>query len=145
MHAGAGLYIRLKHRFGPRLTEWIIAVQTALLGATLLQPPATFDGPDWMFFRAVITEESMGWLMLALGLLRLAGLIVNGARKNVTPWIRVVSASIGFLIFVGISSGFAFAGAILTWAAIYPVVIAGTELINIYRAAHDAGEGNGGS
>lgn len=144
MHAGAGLYIRLKHRFGPRLTEWVTAVQTALWGAVLLYPVPTFDGPAWTFFRAAISENAMGAIMLGLGALRLAGLIVNGARKNVTPWIRVFSASIGFLIFSGISCGFAFAGIVSTWIAIYPV-IAAVELINIYRAAHDAGEGNGGS
>lgn len=144
MHAGAGLYIRLKHRFGPRLTEWMVAAQTALWGAVLLLPPATFDGPAWTVFRGIISENGMGVLMLMLGALRLAGLIVNGARKTVTPWIRVFSASIGFLIFMGVSAGFAFSGVVGPWIAIYPV-IAIVELINIYRAAHDVGEGNGGA
>ncbi len=143
MHAGAGLYIRLKHRFGPRLTEWLVAVQTALWGGVLLLPSETYQGLAWAAFREVISENALGSIMLFLGVLRLAGLIVNGARKNVTPWIRVFSASVGFLIFVGISAGFAFAGIISTWIAIYPA-LAFVELINIYRAAHDAGENNGG-
>lgn len=143
MHAGGGVYIRLRHRFGPRLTEWLVAAQTALWGVALLLPARTFDGPAYMFFRSVTSEEGLGVVMLGLGLLRLAGLVVNGARKNVTPWIRVFSASLGFLIFVGISTGFAFAGVVDPWIAIYPA-IAFVELINIYRAAHDAGEGNGG-
>lgn len=144
MHAGAGLYIRLKHRFGPRLTEWVVAVQTTIWGGVLLLPAHTFDGPAWIVFRGIIEEAQMGTFMFVMGVLRLGGLIVNGARKQVTPWIRVFSASIGFLIFTGISAGFAFAGVISTWIAIYPV-IAFVELINVYRAAHDAGEGNGGS
>src|SRR4051812_40668007 len=44
-------------------------------------------------------EAVVGWLMVGLGFLRIGGLIVNGARKNVTPWIRSVSASLGCCLF----------------------------------------------
>jgi len=133
------IYVRIAHRFGPRLTEWVVAVQTLLWGVVLLLPPATFDGPTWVFFQSIMPENQWGWLMLFLGVARLGGLIVNGARKRVTPLIRMISAAVGFLIFVGISYSFALSGVISTWIAIYPV-IAVVELVNIYRAAHDAGE-----
>lgn len=141
-HSGPGLWIRITHRFGPRLTEWVLAAITMLWGAVLLLPDAIFDQPTWAGFRAIFGNEiALGTIMVLLGLSRLGGLIVNGARKRVTPWIRVVSAGLGFVLFVGITTGYALSGVISTWLAIYPV-FALVELVNIYRAAHDAGESN---
>lgn len=139
MQPGAGLYIRLKHRFGPRLTEWLVACQTAMFGFVLLLPGKIFDGEAWAVFRNLISEDAMGVLMVGLGLGRLAGLIVNGTRPRVTPWIRVISAGIGWIIFTGLSFGFAMSGHVSTWIAIYPM-IALVECVNIYRAAFDASE-----
>lgn len=48
---------------------------------------------------------------VCVGLLRLVGLVINGGRKNVTPWIR---ACVGFLIFGGINYCFASSGVIST-------------------------------
>lgn len=137
---GPGLWIRIRHRFGPRLTEWLVATQTFLWGFALLLPSETFStAPTWDFFEAIAHENVWGWLMLGLGLARLIGLWVNGTRPKVTPWIRVVSAFLGFLVFIGISYGFAASGVVGTWIAIYPA-IAICELINMRRAATDVGE-----
>lgn len=144
---GPGIWIRIQHRFGPRMTEWLVAVQTALWGYVLLLPAQTFEGRAWEFFRGLedagwLSESQLGWAMLLLGLARIGGLIVNGARKTVTPWIRVFSAAVGLFIWVGVSYSFAQSGVISTWIAIYPV-IAGVELLNIWRAANDVGESYG--
>ena len=139
---GTGLWIRIRHRFGPRMTEWVVAVQMSLWGLVLLLPADTFDGEAWLLFRSVMSENAWGALMLFFGLLRLGGLVVNGARKNVTPWIRIISAAFGFFVFVGISCCFALSGVVSTWIAIYPT-IALVEIANMFRAAHDVGEGYG--
>lgn len=140
--AGPGLWIRIQHRFGPRMTEWMLAAITAGWGAVLLLPTETFDQPTWSGFRAIFRDEViLAQVMIFLGLLRIGGLIVNGARKTVTPWIRSVSASFGFLLFVGITYCYMLSGVLSTWLAIYPI-FAAVELVNIYRAAHDAGESN---
>ncbi|WFS02754.1 hypothetical protein [Rhizobium tumorigenes] len=142
-HAGPGMWIRIQHRFGARFPEWQLAVITALWGLVLLLPGETFDQPTWAGFRAVFGNEgNLGAIMIFLGLLRIAGLIVNGARKTVTPWIRVVSASAGLMIFSGIVCVFALSGVYSTWLAIYPV-FAVTEIVNMQRAARDAGESHG--
>lgn len=135
---GAALWIRIKHRFGPRLSEWFVAAVTLQWGIVLLLPPETLAGPSWSVFRSLMPEVDWGAIMVILGLLRLGGLVVNGARKTVTPWIRVVSAGAGFVLWLGISLGIAFSGVISTGLAIYPA-IAVLELVNIYRAAHDVG------
>ena len=138
--AGPGLWIRIQHRFGPRMTEWMLATITAVWGVVLLLPGHTFDQPAWTGFKAIFQDEVMlGQLMVLLGVVRIIGLIINGARKTVTPWIRSVSASFGFLLFVGITYCYMLSGVVSTWLAIYPV-FALVELVNIYRAAHDAGE-----
>ena len=136
------IYVRIKHRFGPRLSEWFAAVVVTLWGIILLLPADTFAGPSWVVFRAFASENTWGVILISLGLARLAGLIINGARKRVTPWIRVISAGAGFLIWSGISLGFGLSGVISTGLAVYPA-IAVLELFNIHRAAHDAGETHG--
>jgi hypothetical protein len=81
--------------------------------------------------------------MLMLGIARLGGLIVNGARKHVTPRIRRVSAAVGFLIWVGMTCAHAMSGLVGVWLAFYPI-FAAVEIINVYRAAHDVGENSRG-
>ncbi len=139
-YIGPGLWVeQITHRFGPRMPEWFLAGITGLLGIVLLLPEDTFDQPAWAGFRALFGSENLlGWIMLFLGLLRIAGLIINGARKHVTPRIRQVSAGGGFLLFVGWSCAFAASGVISTWLAIYPT-FAVMELVNIYRASKDVG------
>jgi hypothetical protein len=143
-HSGPGLWIQIRHRFGPRMTEWFMAFHTALFGFVLVISPDLFDQPAWAGFRNLgVSEAILGWLMLTLGLARVAGLVVNGARKHVTPMIRQVSAGIGCLIWFGIVYGFASSGVVSTWLAIYPLFGIG-ELVNIHRAAHDQGETRNG-
>lgn len=143
-YAGPGIWIRVKHRFGPRMMEWFMALHTIGWGYVLLLPEELFIQPAWAGFRGLfINELAMGWMMTGLGVLRLLGLIVNGARRDVTPLIRQVSAGVGCLIWAGISYCCASSGVVSTWLAIYPLFAVG-ELVNIHRAAHDQGETRNG-
>jgi hypothetical protein len=126
------------------MMEWWMAFHTALFGLILLGMPDLFDQPAWTGFASWgISEAALGWVMVLLGFGRIGGLIINGARKNVTPMIRQVSAGIGCLIWFGIVYGFASSGVVSTWLAIYPLFGIG-ELVNIHRAAHDQGETRNG-
>ena len=143
-HAGPGLWIQIQHRFGPRMTEWFMAFHTFMFGLVMVCSPGLFDQPTWAGFRNIFpSEAALGWVMVILGFARIGGLIVNGARKHVTPLIRQVSAAVGCLIWFGIVYGFASSGVISTWLAIYPMFGIG-ELVNIHRAAHDQGETRNG-
>lgn len=140
MTGSPGLWIRIQHRFGPRMMEWFYAGHMVLAGYVLLLPADTFAQPAFSAFRAAhLSESLMGWFMLIVGFARLAGLIVNGARKAVTPQIRQISAGFGCLIWSGISYGFASSDVVSLWLAIYPLFAVG-ELVNIHRAARDQGE-----
>ncbi|MCJ8520617.1 hypothetical protein ABID21_003494 [Pseudorhizobium tarimense] len=139
-YVGPGVWIRIRHRFGPRMMEWFYAAHMILVGYVLLLPMQTFNQPAFLAFRDLVpSEDVMGWFMLMIGLFRIVGLVVNGARKNVTPQIRQISAGIGCLIWSGISYGFASSDVVSTWLAVYPLFAFG-ELVNIHRAAHDQGE-----
>jgi hypothetical protein len=143
-YRGTGIRIRIQHRFGPRMMEWFMAFHTLMWGLVLLVADRIFDQPAWSGFRQIFqSEDFLGWIMVSLGLARIAGLIVNGARKNVTPLIRQVSAGIGCLIWVGITYCYASSNVLSTWLAIYPLFVVG-ELVNIHRAAHDQGETRNG-
>jgi hypothetical protein len=142
-YLGPGIWIRIQHRFRTRMTEWLLAVITALWGLVILLPGEAFDQPAFSGFRAIFgNEEILGSGMVILGLLRIGGLIVNGARKNVTPHIRMFSAGCGCLIFFGISYCYMLSGIVAPWIAIYPPFVL-CELVNAYRAAHDVGESHG--
>lgn len=143
-YSGPGIWIRVKHRFGPRMPEWFMAGHMTMFGYVLLLPSETFNQPAFASFRQIVPSESfLGWLMLVVGCLRIIGLMVNGARKTVTPQIRVYSAAVGCMIWSGIVYGFASSDVVSTWISIYPLFALG-EVINIYRAAHDQGEARNG-
>lgn len=139
-YRGPGIWIRIQHRFGPRMMEWFMAGHMILFGFVLLMPTQTFNQPAWKVLREFFpSEDILGWIMFWAGILRIIGLIINGARKNVTPQIRQVSAAIGCIIWAGITFGFYSSDVVSTWLAIYPLFAVG-ELVNIHRAAHDEGE-----
>lgn len=139
-YVGPGIWIRIQHRFGPRMMEWFMAAHMMLFGTILLLPAQTFNQPAWIVFRDIFhSEDVLGWIMFWVGVLRIVGLIINGARKKVTPQIRQFSAGVGCMIWSGISFGFYSSGVVSTWLAIYPLFAIG-ELVNIHRAAHDEGE-----
>jgi hypothetical protein len=138
-----GIYLQLRHRFHSRRTEWTAAAQSVIWGIVLLGPSDTFaSSPAFATFRSFIAEDALGWIMLSLGLIRLIGLIINGSRKKVTPWIRVTTAFMGCGAFTFISLTFAMSGVWSTWLAAWPV-LAITELFNVYGAMRDARVANG--
>lgn len=118
----------------------------SLFGLVLLIAPDVFLQPTWTGFANLFpwlppstVQYWMGLMMLIVGVIRFGGLIVNGARKHVTPRIRQVSAAVGCLIWFGIVYGFASSDVLSTWLAIYPL-FGLNEMVNIHRAARDEGE-----
>lgn len=144
-YSGPALWVRIQHRFGPRMTEWFMAGHMMLFGLVLLFPKETFNGPAYAGFRALFrSEDVLGWAMFVVGIVRVIGLVVNGAKKNVTPQIRQASAAIGCIIWAGICYAFFTSNVVSTWLAVYPLFAVG-ELINIHRAAHDQGKVRNGT
>lgn len=144
-YMGPALWIRIKHRFGPRMMEWFLAAHMTLWGLFPAMNRELFLQDAFSGFLAVVGrhEAIVGTIMIGFGLLRFIALVINGARKDVTPHIRQISAGIGFLIWAGISYCYASSNVASTWLAVYPLFVVG-ELVNIHRAAHDQGEARHG-
>lgn len=136
------VYVRVKARFGTRVAEWMLAFIALGWGGALLLP-GVYDGRTFAYVSHLAPVGVCSAVMLFFGALRLVGLFVNGARQDVTPWVRVAGAGAGVMMFLLISFSYALSGVLGVWVAIYPVFII-FEVVNIVRAAHDAGEHHAG-
>lgn len=137
--AGPGLWIRLRAEFTPRLSEWMLGITMLLWGTAAIFEYGLFAQPEYIGFRLIFGDSLLlGLVMTALGIARLVGLLINGVRERVTPWVRVSSAGVGFLIWIGMICAYAMSPLPGVWVAIYPV-FASVEVVNVYRGARDAG------
>ena len=135
--------LHVGYKFRLRRTEWIAAAQCFIWGFILALPFATFDnGAAYRVLASWAPEWVFAVIMLIAGTLRLAGLVINGARRRVTPWMRLAGALIGCGLFTAISLGFAASGVVGTWIAAWPVV-AVVEFFNNYDTTRDARQAHG--
>lgn len=75
--------------------EWFAAFMALAFGAILALPGSTFDsGPQWTKFAATLPEGAWACLMIALALVRMAALLINGRRRR-TPLLRALCAVLG--------------------------------------------------
>jgi hypothetical protein len=138
------LRLKLRGGFHSRRTEWTAGAQSLIWGLVLLAPGDVFNSsPAFAFLRNHISEDVMGWIMIAVGIIRFIGLRINGSRKKITPWIRVAMALVGCGVFTLISLSFEATGVWSTWLAAWPV-LAVTELFNVYAAISEARQARDG-
>lgn len=137
-YRGPGAWVTISTHVGPRLSEWSGSFHMMLWGYVLLSF-TVFDSKAFMYFKAIFgSQELLGAVLFAFGFFGIIGLVVNGFRKEVTPWVRFARAFVGFWAFLGMSTCFALSGVMSTWLAIYPV-LAAAELVNMARTSYDAG------
>lgn len=126
-----------------RRTEWLCGAVCFIAGFVLLAPGSLFDnGAAYSFIRTVISEELLGVITIFAGALRLAGLIINGARRTITPWMRLGGAVLGAGIFTALSMGFLASGVVGLWTIGVPVY-ATVEYLNIWDTTRDARQAHG--
>ena len=128
------LYVRFKDamsdRLGPRLMEWEHSCFLMIFGLLLMQPVTSM----W----TIPNEDAWGAVIFALGLVRIASLIVNGIRRRETSWARAISAIVSSAVFMLIGVGYFTSGGSFAAAALFPIV-ALFELANYARAMRDVG------
>lgn len=140
-YSGPGIWLSVSNHVGPRLSEWSGSFHMLLWGLILLNFPV-FSRESFFYFKAIFqSQELLGAILTAFGVLGIIGLVINGMRREVTPWIRLARAFVGFWAFLGMTTCFALSGEISTWAAVYPV-LAVAELVNMGRTGYDAGNSN---
>lgn len=128
--------VAIRDRFSGRILEWYVAAQLLMWGMILLAPEESFK-TSVVFVNFGVSEQLTGQIMLAVGVVRMGALIVNGAVPHVTPFVRLGGAWIGCGVWFYISVKFAEAGHISTWIAAWPMACL-AEFVNMYRASQDA-------
>lgn len=120
-----------------RFMELYVTMQLLLWGIILVLPMDTFSTSiTFRVLASVIKEETLGVLMIVLGVLRLTALLVNGMIPRFTPLVRIGGAFIGCFVWFFISVSFAESGVISTWIAAWPLAFF-AEFRNLYKAARD--------
>lgn len=130
------IFLRIQQHYRERLTEWQNALIMTGWGALIAVPFPTFATSASYGAFTGIDETTLGLVVFALGILRLTGLVVNGARQRVTPWMRLAGAGAGFFLFFGLSIGFTFAGNYNTGSWVYGI-LAVIEAVNVFAASKD--------
>ena len=88
------IFLRVKHRFRERASEWFCAANLTQFGLSLLHPSQTFDSYAFAAFRN-LGEQTTGVFFFLVGFTWFLGLIVNGARQSATSTIRLVCGALG--------------------------------------------------
>ncbi len=135
------VFIRIKNRFRHRASEWFCALNLLLWGVVMLHPSSSFASSQaYAAFERTVTEEHMASALTALGLLWLAGLIVNGAREKATSLIRATCAAAGGVIYFTMALGFLssyFITGVLTAGITTYVLISALSFYSLYWIAKD--------
>lgn len=120
-----------------RCAEWTLGAITLGWGWALLQPGDTFAVSTYDTMRGWMSEEWWTVFFLIGGSARLIMLTINGHWRK-SPHLRMVAAATTFWVWVFLAIGFALAGTNSPGAFTYSI-FALAELINVFRAARDAG------
>lgn len=130
------IFLRVQRHYRERLTEWQNALIMTGWGFLILLPFPTFATSASYGAFTGIDENFLGGVVFLLGSMRLCGLVINGARQKITPWMRLAGAGVGFFLFFGLSIGFTFAGNYNTGSWVYGV-LAAVEAFNVFAASKD--------
>lgn len=122
--------------FRVRALEWFFGAVTVTMGVVLLNPYPTLDAPVFQFMLAFAPESVWQYIILGLGVARVAALYVNGAWAP-SPWFRLATALACAIVWAWISLGCAQSGNAYLLLAIFPWACA-ADLYNVGRAAKDA-------
>ncbi len=126
----------LRAAFMERLAEWAFATIALGVGMSLAFDGHVFDLPEWALTRMILGQEALGWITIAIGLMRLAALAVNGAWRP-TYHLRALFAGICSVMWFSLGVGFYGAHSQGIWVGILPALFF-FDAINMRRAIVDA-------
>jgi hypothetical protein len=108
-------------------------------GAVLFAYPSIFNGEEYIIFRSLLSARWWSALLLANGFVCLVALIINGSRKEITPWLRMLTAVMRAFTWAGFFLAHSFAGLPGPWIVLYSTFFF-FEWVNLVAAARDTGE-----
>jgi hypothetical protein len=113
-------YSSLRQRFRLRALEWQNACISLGWGAIVLVNPSLFDAPA---FRSFVGGPTVwGWGVLAVGLINIGALIINGTVPRPTAFARTLAACLQILLYLMLTAGFMFSGTLPPGIAVYGVL-----------------------
>lgn len=118
--------------------EWFAAFMALAFGAILALPGNTFaTGLHWQRFAAIMPEGGWAALMIALALVRMAALTINGRWRR-TPLLRALCAVLGAAVwgYVALLMYAPYAGGIQTGVGVYAVA-ALADIVSARRSGRD--------
>lgn len=91
--------VRIKHKFRHRKLEWMAASQITAFGFVLMHEGDSLASPGLAMLNSIANESTWAIFLFVVGIMRIIGLIINGAMEHVTPWIRAIGALAGLYVF----------------------------------------------
>lgn len=134
----------IAHSVNIKALEWVMCLGAALFGYALLQPESTFGlSPSYALIATSLayvhgTEETMGWSIVILAIIRFVILGINGlwkASPSARCGMSAAYALLWFFVFFGMWNAVGF---VSTGTGIYLALMVG-ELINMARTAYEWG------
>jgi len=90
-----------KQTFRQRQMEWCLAFGSLAWGGLVLANPEAFDRPFYAPLKRIGSAETWGAVMLAVGILGLVALFINGFWKR-TPLLRQIASVIRMLMWANL-------------------------------------------
>lgn len=120
-----------------RVADWLLAGILISWGLGCLSvPDTTWMQPAYIGLRRIAGQETWGSFCVALGVLRMGALFINGAVRR-TPHTRMAGAFVSALLWLQLSFAMFNTSIPAIAVAIYPWLFLG-DVYNVYRAAQDA-------
>lgn len=139
------IYRGIHDHFPARRSEWVLAGILVAWGLILLPPsPAFEESLVWAQMAVMASERTWAVTAIAIGLFRLAALIVNGTFSSTwygrwSPHVRSLASFLSCFLWLQISFGLWAGSATTTGLAVYPGLLV-LDLMNVVAAASDAGQ-----
>lgn len=128
--------LHIRSHLRPRLMEWMHSIMLVLWGSILLRPEDTFgSSPAFIGLARLASEDVWGWVVICVGLTRVAALLINGIWRP-SYAIRTTTSFLSLFVWVTISAGLLASDHATTGLAIYPVLCI-FEMVNLYYSALD--------
>lgn len=131
-------YERLLHRFPGRAVEWGEALILSTVGWTLLiaQEPALFAQPYFATMAQMADQRIWGYGCLAVGVLRVVFLFINGAMPRTSSYLRALGAFLSCFAWFSICYGLASNEVAGLGLSVFPWLLIG-DMYSLHRASTD--------
>lgn len=133
----------VQDHFPARSGEWFLSFMLVDWGLRLLRHDVMFENrPAMAQFASIASEDVWGGVALAIGLLRIFCLAINGTFPHTwygrwSPHIRCAMSFLSVGCWVMIALGIAKSGVNSTGLSVYPYMAA-FDIFNAFRASQDA-------